>query len=408
MYLLGVDFGSRYIKAALCKKEIDTGEILVEKLFRLPHKASKQGTVNDLVRAKEAFGQLLEKIKEEFNGQIYYYILSISGENVTSYAGTSTIPLWKQENEERRIKITDEHVKNVLNAAKMTGYNKDNKSEIHSIPQEFQIDDQPPTQNPVDMSGKNLKGTSYVIHADKAYLENLSGIPEAFGIENYKIVYAPLATGEAVLDEDDKDSGVIVISIGDQTTELVIYLNGMLRMAKVILLGSSNISKDLSFILKTSYQVANDLKKTVASSHYKEADPQKIIEVSNSSFSDHEITEQFIARITEARMKEIYEFVMKEVYKGAYQKSIHSPVVITGPGSRIAGSHILFSELNNSKTKEGMPAGIKTAADELTSDYFTAAGLVKYAINSGMLDDESQSGKKGLIKKMKDFFSDLI
>jgi cell division protein FtsA len=408
MYLLGVDFGSKYLKAALCRKDIETEEIIVEKLFRLPHKASKTGTVNDLVKAKEAFGQLLEKLKTEFSGQVLYYILSISGDNVSSYAGTSTMPLCKQENEERRIKITDEHVKDVLKAAKMTGYNKDNKAEIHSIPQEFQIDDQPPTQNPVDMSGFKLKGTSYVIHADKSYLENLESIPREFGIENYRIVYSPLASAETVIDNDDKDTGVIVISLGDQTTELVIYLNGMLRMAKVIPFGSSNITKDLSFILKTNYQTANDLKKNAASAYYKDTDAEKAVEVANTSFTDHEITEQFIARIAEARLKEIYDFVMKEVYKGAYQKSIHTPVIITGPGSRIKGSHKLFSECNNSKTREGIASGIKTAADEITSDYFTAAGLVKFAVVSGMLSEGGDDGKKGVFKKLRNFFSDLL
>ncbi|MFA6652725.1 MAG: hypothetical protein WCS93_00095, partial [Candidatus Delongbacteria bacterium] len=138
MYILGIDFGSKYLKAALCVRDYQTGEIGVKKTVKLPHRASRQGTIIDLVKAKEVFGQMLERIKDDLSESIDEYVINVSGENAGSYSGTSTIPLWKQENEERRVRITRSHVNEVLKAAKMTAYNKDDKVELHSIPQEFQ------------------------------------------------------------------------------------------------------------------------------------------------------------------------------------------------------------------------------------------------------------------------------
>jgi len=409
MYILGIDLGSKYIKAALCVKDAETNEITVLKLFKLPHKASKQGTITDLVKAKEAFSSLMDQVKLEFNDEIEYFVISISGENINSYSGISTIPLWKQENEDRRVKITQTHVNDVIKAAKMTAYNKDDKAELHSIPQEFQIDDQPPTQNPIDMSGVKLKSSVYVIQTEKAHKENLCSIPEAFSIDNYKVVFAPLATAEAVIDYEDKDSGVIVVSIGDQTTELVVYLNGILRMAKVIPFGSSNITKDLKILLKTDYATANKIKKTVANAIPSETDPEKNIEVENSSTQKNEYKEDHIAKIVEARLKEIYDFVAKEIYKGSYQRSIHSPVIITGPGSKLKGADKLFAELNNSKTVKGKAIGIKVKNEELKEDYFTAAGLVKYAVVNNIFSSESGEKKKtSAFKKIKHFVADLF
>ncbi|MBU4486110.1 MAG: cell division protein FtsA [Candidatus Delongbacteria bacterium] len=409
MYILGIDFGSKYIKTALCVKDLETNEINVLKLFKITHKASKYGTITDLVKAKEAFGQVLEKMKSEISEPIEFYVISISGENVSSYSGTSTIPLWKPENEDRRIKITGSHVCDVLKAAKMTAYNKDDKVELHSISQDFQIDDQPPTQNPIDMAGVKLKSTVYVIQTEKSHKENIGSILEAFSIENYKIVYSPLATAETVIDEEDKEAGVIVISIGDQTTELVVYLNGVLRMAKVIPFGSNNITKDLKILLQTDFSTANQIKKTKATAYSKDADPLKIIQIANSSLQKKEVSEQFVAKITEARLKEIYEFVTKEIYKGAYQKTIHSPIIITGPGSKLKGAEKLFSEINNSKTIHGTVLGIKSNADEITEDYFTAVGLVKYAIMNELFSEgDNEDRKKSIFERFKQFITDLI
>lgn len=409
MYILGIDLGSKYIKAALCIKDMETGEITVLKLFKLPHKASKQGTVVDLVKAKEVFSALLDKIKAEFTEQIEYYVISISGDNINSYSGTSTIPLWKQENEDRRVKITKSHVTDVLKAAKMTAYNKDDKVELHSIPQEFQIDDQPPTQNPIDMSGVKLKSSVYVIQTDKANMENITSILDDFSIENHRIVYAPLATAEAVLDDDDKEAGAIVISIGDQTTELVVYLNGILRMAKVIPFGSSNITKDLKILLKTDYATANSIKKFQANAFSQESDPGKMIEVSNTSSQKNEYTDEYISKIAEARLKEIYDFVTKEIYKGSYQRQIHTPVVITGPGSRMKGADRLFSEMNNSRTVRGKIIGVKSKTEDISEDYITAVGLVKYAVANDIFCDEEDDGKKKKFTvRFKKFVSDLF
>jgi|GEM_PF-1711914 len=408
MYILGIDLGSKYVKAALCVKDAETDDITVLKLFKLPHKASKQGTVTDVVKAKEVFGTLMDKLKLEFSEQIDYFVLSISGDNVNSYSGTSTIPLWKQENEDRRVKITKIHVNDVLKAAKMTAYNKDDKVELHSIPQEYQIDDQPATQNPIDMYGVKLRSSVYVIQTDKSNMENLTSIPESYSIDNHRVVFAPLATAEAVLDEEDKEAGAIVISLGDQTTELVVYLNGILRMAKVIPFGSGNITKDLKILLKTDYATANAIKKENANAFSKDANPEKIIEVPNSSAQKNEYTEEHISKITEARLKEIYDFVTREIYKGSYQRQIHSPVIITGPGSRLNGADKLFSEINNSRTVKGKVTGVKGKAEDFTEDYFTSIGLVKYAVRNDIFGEDEDPGKqRKLWDRLKKFVSDL-
>ncbi|HXK49382.1 MAG TPA: cell division protein FtsA [Clostridiales bacterium] len=408
MYILGIDFGSKYLKAALCVRDYQTSEISVKKTVKIPHRASRQGTMIDLVKAKEVFGQMLEKIRDGINESIDEYVINVSGENVGSYSGTSTIPLWKQENEERRVRITRSHVNEVLKAAKMTAYNKDDKVELHSIPQEFQIDDQPATLNPIDMSGIKLKSTVYVIQTDKSHRENICSIFDSFGIKNYRIVFSPLATAEAVIDEDDKEAGVIVISLGDQTTELTVYLNGILRMSKMIPFGSNYITKDLKILLKTDYPTANRIKKTVATAFPGEADPEKMIQVENSSSQKTEFSEEYIAKITEARMKEIFEFVTREIYKGSYQRMIHSPVIITGPASCLRGTEKLFSEMNNSKTTCGKAMDIRSEKEELTPDFFTAAGLVKYAVVNDIFSDRDEAEEGGFVNRIKQFVADLF
>ena len=408
MYILGIDFGSRYIKAALCIIDKDN-KITVVDTFSQIHKASRNGTITDLVKAKEAFKSIVEKVRIKFADEIDFYLITMSGEGISTFTGTTTIPLWKQENEERRIKIARSHVNEVLKTAKLS-YMTDNKVELHSIPQEYTIDDQQPTQNPIDMSGVKLKGKVYVIQAEKTQKENLVNILNDCGIVNYRIIYSPLATSEAVLDEDDKETGMIMISMGDQTTELVIYHGGILRMAKVIPFGSYNITKDLKILLKTDYETANDIKKNKATAFQEDADPEKEIEVENSGVQNKFPTEEYVAKIISARLKEVYDFVIHEIYKGSFQRMIHSPVMLTGPGSRLKGTDKLFSQMNNSKTTNGKICGVNTKGKEINEEMFTVVGLVKYAVNHDLIISEHEENEesRGVLYKVKRFFADIL
>ncbi|MBN2790453.1 MAG: cell division protein FtsA [Candidatus Delongbacteria bacterium] len=408
MYILGIDFGSRYIKAALSIVDQDN-KITIIDTFSETHKASRKGTITDLVRAKEAFKSIVEKVKMKHEEEIDFYLITISGEGISTFTGTTKIPLWKQENEERRIKITKAHVNEVIKTAKLS-YMTDNKVELHSIPQEYTIDDQQPTQNPIDMSGVKLKGSVYVIQAEKTQKENLVNILSDCGIENYRIIYSPLATSEAVLDEDDKETGMIMLSVGDQTTELVIYHGGILRMAKVIPFGSYNITKDLKILLKTDYKTANEIKKEKATAFIEDADPEKEIEVENSGIQNKLPTEEYVSKIVSARLKEVYDFAIHEIYKGSYQRIIHSPVMLTGPGSRLKGADKLFSQMNNSKTVNGKICGINTKDKEIHEEMFTVVGLIKYAVNNDLIVSEHDENEesKGMLFKMKRFFADIF
>ncbi|MDA3884808.1 MAG: cell division protein FtsA [Candidatus Delongbacteria bacterium] len=408
MYILGIDFGSRYIKAALTIVDNDNKVTIVE-TFSQTHKASRKGTITDLVKAKEAFKSIIEKVRIKFDEEIDFYLITISGEGVTTFTGTTKIPLWKQENEERRVKITKAHVNEVIKTAK-SSYITDNKVELHSIPQEYTIDDQQPTQNPIDMSGVKLKGSVYVIQAEKTQKENLANILSDCGIENYRIIYSPLATSEAVLDEDDKETGMIMISIGDQTTELVIYHGGILRMAKVIPFGSYNITKDLKILLKTDTKTADFIKKNNATAFEEDADPEKEIEFESSGLQNKYPTEAYVAKIVASRLKEVYDFVIHEIYKGSYQRIIHSPVMLTGPGGKLKGADKLFSQMNNSKTINGKICGVNLKGKELQEDMFTVVGLVKYAVNHDLIISEHEENEesKGFIFKMKRFFADIF
>jgi len=129
-----------------------------------------------------------------------------------------------------------------------------------------------------------------VIQAEKSQLVNLETVLNDCGIENYHVVYSPIASAEAILDNEDKESGVIVVNMGAETTELVIYHEGVLRTAKVIPIGADYVTKDLKIVLRIDYNCAEDLKINNGNAFVEDIDPDMIINLKQADSNGEDKT----------------------------------------------------------------------------------------------------------------------
>jgi len=385
MNILGIDIGSMNIKTALCEID-DENKIKLLKLSSVKNKNGvKSGTIIDIEKTKMALKKVLEQTRLDFDGEIDNYIVTISGKGVSSYSGTANYPLWEQADVKRRVKVTRGHVVKVVRSAKLN-FKNENKKDLHTIEQEFKIDEQPYTYNPVGMTGVNLKGNVLVLQAEKSQLVNLETVLNDCGIEKYDVVYSPIASAEAILDDEDKESGVIVVNMGAETTELVIYHEGVLRTAKVIPFGSDYVTKDLKIMFRIDYNCAEDLKITKGNAFVDDIDPETMINLkqADSNGEDKTVKLQMVGEIIAARMEEIYKKVCIEIYQGGYHKKIQT-IMLTGDGFRLKGADKLFEKEMNCKTIKGIIIGVEYPGEREPWSFNTPLGLVKYALNKNLL-----------------------
>ena len=390
MNILGIDIGSMNIKTALCEIN-DENKIKLLKTSSVKNKNGvKNGTIIDIEKTKIALKKVIEQTRLDFEGEIDNYIVTISGKGISNYSGTANYPLWEQADVKRRIKVTRGHVVKVVRSAKLN-FKNENKKDLHTIEQEFKIDEQPYTYNPVGMTGVNLKGNVFVIQAEKSQLVNLETVLNDCGIENYHVVYSPIASAEAILDNEDKESGVIVVNMGAETTELVIYHEGVLRTAKVIPIGADYVTKDLKIVLRIDYNCAEDLKINNGNAFVEDIDPDMIINLkqADSNGEDKTVNLQTVGEIIAARMKEIYKKVCIEIYQGGYHKKIQT-IMLMGDGFRLKGSEKLFEEEMNCKTVKGIVIGVDFPGERDPWSFNTPLGLVKYALDKNLLKTDEE------------------
>ncbi len=457
MLVLGIDIGSLFIKVALC--EVIDKDIKVVYTTKEINKGSKCGIIHDLVKTKKTLKTiidrvsniLIDEISEDKNDstkeneenskprEIDHYIVNISGSSINSYTGTSTIPLWKKEGEDRRVKVTKKNINEVIDSAKMT-YSNENKKVIHTIAQEYKVDDNEYTLNPVSMTGVKLKGNVLVIQSEKNQLENLDNILNECDIKEYDLVFSPIASAEAIIDEEDKDSGVIVVIMGGETTELVVYENSTLRLAKVIPLGSDFITRDIRYVLKVDYKASEALKRTKGDAFFEDGvskdekinlnkfsnlrnesidDEHELFADNNNGDDENNVDLSHLSKIISSRTEEIFDKVLEDIYEGDFQRKVHTAIVLEGEAMKLKGADKLFNNMTNSSIVRRRITGIDSSSlNKESSRYITAIGLVKYGVNKNYFivkkenefdDEEIDNGEgRSMFSRFKTFLSDLV
>jgi cell division protein FtsA len=99
------------------------------------------------------------------------------------------------------------------------------------------------------------------------------------GLEVVDLVLQPLASGHAVLTDDERDVGVCLVDIGGGTTDVAIFTQGAIRHTAVIPIAGDQITSDIAIALRTSTQDAEEIKMGYGVSLQQLADPDEIIEV---------------------------------------------------------------------------------------------------------------------------------
>ena len=271
---------------------------------------------------------------------------------------------------------------------------------VHVIPLFFKVDDQE-VENPFNMNGSKLEASVYIVTAKRNALINIKSALRIFGIDDVRFVLDSYAASLAVLDEQQKRIGAVVINLGASTTEFVYHKGNSIIYNGFIPVGSKNITNDLSLMLNTPLRTAEKIKIEYGSliKDYfgnGEVGPSN---VGVSQINDEEYFKEFplghIQTIIHARVEELLVLVKNELKKNALLDNIGSGIVLTGGMSQLGGIKELTKNIFEKipvtiATPKNLPNSFRVSFDE--PHMATVVGLIMFALgmNRGYQLDSSK------------------
>lgn len=202
------------------------------------HRASngiKRGYVTDMAAATYAIRDAVERAEKNAGGLTAETVLvGCAGAGLSSSVSRAEIKV-----DGRRIE--DEDIELLLTAAR-EAIKPEGQLVLHAQPAHYTIDGARGVVNPRGMYAERLSVDVHVVFADRAPVRNLTEAVQKAHLDVEAVVAAPLATGYACLDSEERELGVALVEIGAEVTNVSVYAGGMLLGLKSIPLGSGDIT----------------------------------------------------------------------------------------------------------------------------------------------------------------------
>ncbi|MFA6542956.1 MAG: cell division protein FtsA [Limisphaerales bacterium] len=394
--IVGLEIGTAKV-AAVVGEVTESGGVNVIGIGQCASRGVRKGEVVNADLAAEDVRNAIVEAEKSADVEIGSVYLSVTGSHLTSL---NTHGVFSATSDDHEISPPD--VNEVLANAKVFNRPSEN-SVLHAIRQHFTLNGQAGITDPVGMLGGKLELDMHVVHGATTRLQNPMRVVKGINLEVEELVFSGLASSLALLDNEQKHMGVLVVDFGAGTTEYVVYADGVTKHTGILAVGGDHVTNDLSYGLRMAPARAALLKREHGAATIEGSAGQTLTLTSENGFPDRRVNLEHLRRIMVTRLEETFQLIDEDIGERGFHDQLRAGVCLCGGGARIRGIEQLASEIF------GLPAalgranavgGLRSATDD--PELATAVGLVKY----GAMRQKGQQ-RVGLVGKLKNFAGSL-
>lgn len=370
--IVGLDIGTTKI-AAIVGKRNEHGKIEILGMGRSESLGVMRGMVANIEKTVASIKEAVEEASSKSNVEIGEVYVGIAGQHIKSMQHRGMITRSNTDYEISQADI-DAITEDMYRLAMPPG-----EEIIHVIPQEFIVDSEQGIKEPIGMAGVRLEANCHIITGLVTAAKNIYKCVEKAGLTTKALILEPLASAEAVLTEEEKEAGVVLVDIGGGTTDIAIFQDGIIRHTAVIPFGGNVITEDIKEGCSIIRTQAEQLKVKFGSALAKQTRENEIVSIPGLRGREpKEISVKNLAHIIQARVEEIIDHVHYEIKHSGYEKKLIAGIVITGGGSQLKNISQLVEYITGMDTRIGYPnEHLGKGFDEVKSPmYATGVGLV--------------------------------
>lgn len=380
--VIGLDVGTHKICTVI--GDVRENDIFVVGVGIEPSRGMKKGVVNDIAQLSAAISASVHKAEKGSGYQVKRAFVSLAGSHITSIISRGVVGITGQRG------VTVHDLDRALEAARAIAI-PHNREVLHVVPRSYSLDGQERVRSPIGMHGFRLEVEAHIITASSTSVANLEQAVENAGVYVDRFILNPLAAGDVVLTEQEREMGAVVIDIGGGTTDLAIFIEGTVWHTSVLALGGDHITNDITYFTHIPFDTAEAVKVQYGHTVPKAVDPLETLMV--EPFGDGmptEIKRTQLAEIIEARVEEMFELVHKEIKRSGYDGLLRAGAVITGGCSQLSGIQDVAAGILNMPVRLAKPERLTGMADALRNPAFsTSVGLLRLGLEMDAMREMS-------------------
>lgn len=385
--IVGLDIGTTKVVAIAARKN-EFGKIEVVGFGKAESHGVSHGVVQNLEQCINSINKAIRDLKENNpNLEVHNVYVGIAGQHIKSIPSRGDRVRTNAENI-----ITKEEIQLLINDQSKTHIPAGDQI-IDIIPTEFSVDNHNnvPAREVIGMNGTKFGANFHIITGDRTAIRNIERCVADAKLKTMDIVLQPLASASAVLGDDDLEAGVAIVDIGGGTTDMAVFVDGILQHTAVIPFAGTNITNDIKTGLGVLKAQAEQLKVQFGSAIAAEANSNQYIAIPGlKGLPSRNLSAKTLSNIIQARMEEILEYVVYHLKQHDLDKKLHGGIILTGGGSSLVNLKQLTEFKTGLNTRIGLPIEhLAGGYDEVLANpmYSTCIGLIL----KGFLDIEKSN-----------------
>jgi len=362
-----IDVGTTKVCALMATLD-ENKELRILGVGIAPSHGIEKALVTNINEARESIRTAVKRAEQMAGYKMENAYVGVTGRHINSVNNQGTVAITRNDQ-----LVRSEDLKRAFKVAWSVKVPSERQL-LHVIPRSYVVDGQE-VANPVGMHGFQLSVEAHIITAAMTSVQNLNRCIMGMGIDINDLILEPLASAEAVLSDEEKQSGVLIADIGGGTTDIAVYREGAIYHTSVLPVAGRQVTQDIATGLGISFDLAEEMKKKYANvMPVDEPADERAIKLGDNG---HSISSTDLNNIVYARIEELMRLIVLELPREDYSKLIPSGIVLSGGCANLPGIAELATEITRVPVRVGNPVD-KFGTSDVLSDpaYATAVGLL--------------------------------
>ena len=397
-FVASIDIGTEKIALLVAEREDDDHLRIIGHNI-CPSRGVRRGSIFSIDSLSREISKLIKKTEESFGIDLALFRVNISDTHLTCIDGKGKVPV----NEF----VSTEDLDAVLESA-MAISTPTNKEKLHIIKKKFTINETVVVDDPMDMEAQVLESKVHIITVSSSSVRNVENCLKQSELEVDKIVLNSVAKSQALLSQEDKNSGVCLLDIGAGVTSYSVYREEGIVQSGIIAMGGDEVTQSIAYAFDTSLEEAKRLKENYGVAKTLPQSDDKFIDfIRANNKEERQLSSLDLSEVIEESYRAIFEELKNELKHRNLDTIIRSGFVLCGGGSEIGSIEELVRDFFSKRVKLGKIQRSRISGLEAILTDYRYTGSIGLLLHEGDLNKAKfivSNGGKSVMGKLKKAF----
>ncbi len=233
---VGLDMGSSFFRMVVEQLYRD-GESRILGAVEIPSAGMRHGEISDDSMVERCLRDLCRQCEQEAKVEIATVFLSVTGAH---FAGENNQASYRLPEEEYLVNA--QHITMAREKARAYVV-ADDRFVVNDWCGRVFIDKRETSRWPIGLAGRTLDLNCHIMSGQSEHLQRSLHSLRQIPLQVDDLVFAPFATAQYVLSEQQKEAGAILIDMGGGTTDYICYERGDVIASGSLAMGGLNINQ---------------------------------------------------------------------------------------------------------------------------------------------------------------------